>query len=84
MKQVKRERAEVTLTNRNSAYRLDRHKHPRIIEINNDYVASTNGEPTISFDCLCCKVWYIVSKKDIEYRSAGFLEPDLVHPDRKF
>ena len=74
------ERARVTMVTSNSRYHLDDHTHPHNIHIISEYIAPLNGEPTVAFDCLCCKRLYVISKKDIEYRSIGRQEPDIVSP----
>jgi hypothetical protein len=82
--QVRRERAEIRWVTSGSSYELSHHPAPHLIEITNDYVAPTNGERTVVFDCVHCGLWYVVSKKDIDFLSLGVLEPDLVSPETEF
>lgn len=80
MSQVATELAVVVMATSNSRYHLDDHTHPRRISIISEYVAPLTNEPTVAFDCLCCKRLFIEARENLVYRSVGKLEPDLISP----
>ena len=74
------EYAQVTAVSNMSAYSLEHHNHPRIIQIKNLYTASIGSEPMVHFTCQCCGTDFVVRTSDIWYKSLGEIEPDLVTP----